>query len=110
MSEIRDAIPTEPVLIPGQQLSQHVPWKRDDRPPPSFVRSVIEPKGNALDARGHLQPDVVSGVHIGACQVIRRLTPGSAQQLLALRETDKQGLVPVVMRRLEVSDAASTEV
>ena len=54
--------------------------------------------------------DVVSGVHIGACQVIRRLTPGSAHHLLALRDTWGEGLVPVVMRKLEVSDIYAAEI
>jgi hypothetical protein len=110
MPTTRDATLTQPVLIPGQQLSLQVPWERDDRPPPPFVRPVIPPKGNVLDARGALEADVVSGVHLGACQVIRRLTPGSAHHLLALRDTWGQGLVPVVMRKLEVSEIYAAEI
>ena len=109
MSVPRDAIPTQQVLLPGQQLSMNVPWERDDRPPPPVIRPVIAQKGNTFDAR-ELQADVISGVYIGDCQVIRRLIPGSANHLLALRDTFGRGLVPVVMRKLDVADVYAREI
>jgi serine/threonine protein kinase len=100
---------TQPVLIPGQQLSTSVPWERDDSPPPAWVRHAL-PKGNALDARGVLDADPISGLNLGGCQVIRRLAGNSDHTLLALRDTVGEGLVPVVMRLLEGDELLQREV
>lgn len=104
-------IPTRELLLPGQEFCIGLPWERDQLPrhgvpalPPKAA-----PKGNTLDARV-LEADPCAGWEIGACQVIRRLSPGSAKDLLAVRESPEDGEALVAMRRIDLAEVLAVEV
>jgi Protein kinase domain len=103
-------IPTKEILLPGQEFCIGLPWERERLPthgaPPALPQAA---KGNALDARV-LDVDPCAGWEIGPCTVIRRLSPGSAKTLLAVRECNEHGEAVVVMRRIELPDVLAVEV
>jgi hypothetical protein len=105
-------IPTETFLLPGQQFCIGFPWERAELPrhglPAAPPRSSTG--GSALDLDSPLAADPFAGWEIGACQVIRRLSPGSAKILLAHRDDPVDGPALVLLRRLELPDLAAQDV
>jgi Protein kinase domain len=103
-------VPTKEILLPGQEFCIGLPWERE-RLPAQGLPPPMPPahKGNALDARV-LESDPCAGWEIGPCTVIRRLSPGSAKTLLAVRESKEEGEAVVVMRRIELAEVLAVEV
>ncbi|MBX7099877.1 MAG: protein kinase, partial [Myxococcaceae bacterium] len=115
MASTEQRIPTETFLLPGQQFCIGLPWERAAAtqapvasPPTPKAKPVV---GNALDANAPvLQADPFEGVEIGKCRVLRRLSPGSARSLLAIREDDDDGVALVVLRRIDLPDVLGKDV
>ena len=98
-------------MLPGQQQFTVQPWEIADLPR-AQVQGRVPPApkpGHALDA-SQLAADPFAGVEIGACQVIRRLTPNSAKTLLAVREDPAEGASLVVLRRIELPEEQAREI
>ena len=105
-------VPTETFLLPGQQQFCVKPWEIADLGRADQVKIRVPPaprSGNALDD-SQLAADPCAGLEIGACQVIRRLSPGSVKTLLAVREDPREGSALVVLRRLELPDHLAREI
>ena len=104
-------IPTETFLLPGQQFCIGMPWDRAGLPkhglpaplprPPASGTTLDEPEPGA---------DPCAGWEIGACQIIRRLSPGPARDLLALRDDPDEGEALVVLRRIDLPDVLARDV
>lgn len=105
------SIPTETFLLPGQQQFCVQPWEIA-RLPRGQVPLRLPPAprpGNALDD-SNLRADPFEGLEIGACQVIRRLSPGSVKMLLALREDPQEGAALAVLQRIDLPEANAREI
>lgn len=103
-------IPTKEILLPGQEFCIGLPWEREELPVHGKPPPPPKPKaGNALDQRV-LGNDPCEGWEIGPCTVIRRLSPDSARNLLAVRDCGPEGEAVVVMRRIDLPDVLGTEV
>jgi serine/threonine protein kinase, bacterial len=101
-------IPTKEILLPGQEFCIGLPWEREQLPTHGAPLPAPKAKGNALDARV-LDSDPCAGWEIGACTVIRRLSPNSVRNLLAVRD-GADGESVVTMRKIELPDVLSAEV
>lgn len=102
-------IPTQTVLLPGQQFCIGLPWEREALPKHGLP--AAKPKrsgGTTLDQEDALDGDPCAGWHIGRCEIIRRLSPGLPRRLLALRHDDADSAV-VDVRKLELADALAPE-
>ncbi|MHB8875479.1 MAG: serine/threonine-protein kinase [Myxococcaceae bacterium] len=103
-------IPTETFLLPGQQFCIGMPWDRGDLPRHGLPAAQPRPgPGSTLDD-SRLDPDPCAGWEIGACEIIRRLSPGSARTLLALRDDPDEGPSLVVLRRIDLPEVAARDV
>lgn len=102
-------IPTESFLLPGQAQFCVQPWEIANLPRASTAARPLPPKGNTLDDDAGLAGDPCAGWEIGACEIIRRLSPGSVKVLLALRH-DREGSTLVTLRRIDVADALAQEI
>ncbi len=103
-------VPTETFLLPGQQQFCVQPWEIANLPRAQVAIKVPPaPQGTTLDDPS-LKADPFAGVEIGACQVIRKLTAGSAKTLLAVREDPTDGASLVVLRKLEVPEGQAREI
>jgi len=106
-SSTENPIPTQTFLLPGQGFCIGLPWERAALPkhglPPLAKRPSVG--GNVLDQEAALEGDPCAGWALGRCEVIRRLTPGSARRLLALRHDLVEGADVVDLRQLDVDDA-----
>lgn len=105
-------IPTETFLLPGQQFCIGFPWERAELPKHGLPAQPSRPGpgGSALDAEAPLAADPFAGWDIGACQVIRRLSPGSAKILLAHRDDAIDGPALVLLRRIDLPEVAAQDV
>ncbi|MBL8920989.1 MAG: hypothetical protein JNJ54_19150 [Myxococcaceae bacterium] len=106
-SSTENPIPTDSFLLPGQGFCIGLPWERANLPRHGLPPAAPKPatKGNVLDQH-ELEGDPCAGWEIGRCEIIRRLTPGSARRLLALRHSsDGTEAEAVDMRLLDVSEA-----
>ncbi len=106
-SSTDNPIPTSTFLLPGQAFCIGLPWERATLPkhgvPPAAPKAA---KGSVLDQEAELDGDPCTGWEIGRCEVIRRLTPGSARRLLALRHAALDEDAQVVdVRLLDVVEA-----
>jgi len=106
-------IPTQTFLLPGQQSCVVAPWERENLPkhglPPAKPKAPKD-VGTTLDEEDALDGDPCAGWTIGRCEVLRRLSPGSAQRLLALRREEDGGTAVVDVRKLELVDALAPEI
>jgi serine/threonine-protein kinase len=106
-SSTENPVPTDTFLLPGQGFCIGLPWERANLPRHGLPPAAPKPatKGNVLDQLA-LEGDPCAGWEIGRCEIIRRLTPGSARRLLALRHSsDGTEAEAVDMRLLDVSEA-----
>lgn len=106
-SSTENPIPTNAFLLPGQAFTIGLPRERATLPkhglPPAAPKAA---KGSVLDQEDELDGDPCTGWEIGRCEVIRRLTPGSARRLLALRHAALGEDAQVVdVRLLDVAEA-----
>lgn len=106
-SSTENPIPTDTFLLSGQAFTIGLPWERATLPkhglPPAPPKAA---KGSVLDQEDELDGDPCTGWEIGRCEVIRRLTPGSARRLLALRHAALDEDAQVVdVRLLDVAEA-----
>lgn len=110
-SSTDNPIPTENFLLPGQGFCIGLPWERAELPKHGLPSKPLKPlpTGNVLDQEAELEGDPCAGWEIGRCEVIRRLTPGSAKRLLALRH-DEGGSDVVDVRQLDVSDGDGPQI
>lgn len=106
-SSTENPIPTDNVLLPGQAFCIGLPWERAKLPKHGLPPAAPKPaKGSVLDSEDELDGDPCTGWEIGRCEVIRRLTPGSARRLLALRHAALDEDAQVVdVRLLDVAEA-----
>lgn len=103
-------IPTQSFLLPGQEFCVGLPWEREQLPKHGLPPAKPKPAGGTtLDQDDALDGDPCAGWDIGRCEIIRRLSPGSARRLLALRHDDAEGSAVVDVRRLELVDALAPE-
>ncbi|MCU0695971.1 MAG: hypothetical protein MUC96_05530 [Myxococcaceae bacterium] len=103
-SSAENRIPTQTFLLPGQSFCVGQPWERADLPLKGLPPAPVKPPpatGNLLE--GELVGDPCAGWTIGRCEVVRRLSKGSARRLLALRREGEQVHV-VDLRQLDVGD------
>ncbi|MDX2013310.1 MAG: hypothetical protein SFW67_24150 [Myxococcaceae bacterium] len=103
-SSAENRIPTQTFLLPGQSFCVGQPWERADLPLKGLPPAPVKPPpatGNLLE--GDLVGDPCAGWTIGRCEVVRRLSKGSARRLLALRR-DGQQVHVVDLRQLDVGD------
>lgn len=104
-------VPTESFLLPGQQAFLVKPWEIANLPRANTASRVPPaPKGNTLDDAAAPSEDPMRGSEIGACEIIRRLSPGSVNVLLAMHKDAREGNTLVVMRRLDLPDALAHEI
>ncbi len=105
-SSTENPIPTQTFLLPGQGFCIGLPWERAELPKHGLPALAPKPivVGNVLDQKAELEGDPCAGWEIGRCEVIRRLTPGSARRLLALRHDLVEGNDVVDLRQLDVDD------
>lgn len=110
-SSTDNPIPTENFLLPGQGFCIGLPWERAELPKHGLPSKALKPlpTGNVLDQEAELEGDPCAGWEIGRCEVIRRLTPGSARRLLALRH-DTNGSDVVDVRQLDVADGDGPQI
>lgn len=102
---------TETFLLPGQQSFTVKPWEIANLPRASTAgQPPLPPKGNTLDDDPNALGDPCAGWEIGPCEIIRRLTPGSVKNLLALRDDPREGATLVVLRRLDVPESLAAEI
>lgn len=101
-SSPENRIPTQQFLLPGQSFCIGLPWERASLPRHGLEAGPLPaPLATALD--GTLEGDPCTGWEIGRCEVVRRLSPGSARRLLALRrEGSAQDVVE--LRLLDVGE------
>lgn len=103
-SSSENRVPTQTFLMPGQASFVVHPKERADLPlrglPPAPPKRPPA-TGNLLE--GDLVGDPCAGWSIGRCEVVRRLSKGSARRLLALRREGHQVHV-VDLRQLDVGD------
>lgn len=103
-------IPTQTFLLPGQEFCVGLPWEREHLPKHGLPPAKPKPAGGTtLDQDDALEGDPCAGWDIGRCEIIRRLSPGSARRLLALRHDDAEGSAVVDVRKLELVDALAPE-
>lgn len=103
-------IPTQTFLLPGQEFCVGLPWERANLPKHGLPPAKAKPAGGTtLDQEDALEGDPCAGWDIGRCEIIRRLSPGSARRLLALRHEDTEGSAVVDVRKLELVDALAPE-
>ena len=81
-SSTENPIPTQTFLLPGQGFCIGLPWERAELPKHGLPALAPKPivVGNVLDQKAELEGDPCAGWEIGRCEVIRRLTPGSARR------------------------------
>jgi serine/threonine protein kinase len=105
-------IPTQTFLLPGQQFCIGLPWEREGLPmhglPAALPKPPLAGAPLTLDAT-QLDADPCAGIEIGNCTVIRRLSPGDAKTLLAVREESGISTL-VVMRRLDLPEHLLREI
>jgi serine/threonine-protein kinase len=107
MKSLETTVPTQTYLLPGQEFCVGLPWERAQLPRHGMPAAPPPPplKANALDDAS-MDADPLSGIEIGRCEVIRRLSLGSSKSLLALR-TDPDGpMALVVLKQLEIPESA----
>jgi hypothetical protein len=76
--------PTQTFLLPGQAFCVGLPWKRENLPKHGLTPAKAKPAGGTtLNQEDALESDRCAGWDLGRCEVIRRLSPGSARRLLA---------------------------
>jgi hypothetical protein len=103
-SPTEDRTPTDTFLLPGQSFCVGQPWERAELPVHGLPPVPPKPPpatGNLLD--DGLVGDPCAGWQVGRCEVVRRLSAGSARRLLALRREGQQVNV-VDLRQLDVGD------
>jgi hypothetical protein len=103
-SPTEDRTPTDTFLLPGQSFCIGQPWERAELPVHGLPPVPPKPPpatGNLLD--DGLVGDPCAGWQVGRCEVVRRLSAGSARRLLALRREGHQVNV-VDLRQLDVGD------
>ncbi len=104
-------MPTESFLLPGQQQFCVKPWEIANLPRASLaLPRAPSSKGNALDDEAALADDPCAGAEVGACEIIRRLSPGSVKVLLALRHDPREGSTLVILRRLNLPEGLAKEI
>ncbi|MEW5738495.1 MAG: protein kinase [Myxococcota bacterium] len=106
-------VPTQTFLLPGQQFCVGLPWERAELPKHGLPAAKPKPapvKGTTLDDEDALEGDPCAGWEIGRCEIIRRLSPGSARRLLAVRHDDDGSAAVVDVRKLELVDALAPEI
>lgn len=106
-------IPTQTFLLPGQQFCVGLPWERAQLPQhglPSAKAKPVAARGTTLDDEDALEGDPCAGWEMGRCEIIRRLSPGSARRLLAVRHDEDGSRAVVDVRKLELVDALAPEI